>query len=92
MAKETAAIDYASLASLGPGTKPLHIGGVEPNPTTISTGGYRLVRPFLPVTKKDPGEEVQAFVEFCLSLAGQVSARVPRTRDRWAYTSLGLST
>ncbi|MFQ5885683.1 MAG: hypothetical protein ACE5II_00460 [Anaerolineae bacterium] len=56
MAKETVATDYASLAGLGPDTKPLHIGGVEPNPTTISAGGHRLVRPFLLETKKDPGE------------------------------------
>ena len=76
MAKETAAIDYASLTSLGPGTKTLHIGGVEPNPTTISTGQYPLVRPLSLVAKKDPGEEVQAFVDFCLSRAGHSGGRV----------------
>lgn len=71
IAQEPGAIGYASMAHLPPGVKALRIGGVEPNPATVSSGEYPLVRPFILITEKRPHQEVQAFIDFCLSPAGQ---------------------
>ncbi|MFQ6000799.1 MAG: phosphate ABC transporter substrate-binding protein, partial [Anaerolineae bacterium] len=71
IAQEPRAIGYASMADLPSGVKALRIGGVEPSPATVSSGEYLLVRPFLLVTEKRPHQEVQAFIDFCLSPAGQ---------------------
>jgi phosphate transport system substrate-binding protein len=65
------AIGYASMADLPSGVKALRIGGVEPSPVAVSSGEYPLVRPFLLVTEEPPHQEVQAFIDFCLSPAGQ---------------------
>jgi len=65
------AIGYASMADLPSGVKALRIGGVEPSPIAVSSGEYPLVRPFLLVTEKRLNQEVQAFIDFCLSPAGQ---------------------
>ena len=65
------AIGYASMADLPSSVKALRIGGVEPGPATVSSGEYPLVRPFLLATEKRPNQEVQAFIDFCLSPAGQ---------------------
>jgi len=71
IAQEPRAIGYASMADLPSGVKALRIGGVEPSPVTVSSGEYPLVRPFLLVTRKRPHQELQAFIDFCLSPAGQ---------------------
>jgi len=65
------AIGYASMADLPSGVKALRIDGVEPSPATVFSGEYPLVRPFLLVTERRPHQEVQAFIDFCLSPAGQ---------------------
>lgn len=71
IAREPRAISYASTADLPSGVKALRIDGVEPSPVTVSSGEYPLVRPFLLVTAKRPPQTVQAFIDFCLSPAGQ---------------------
>ena len=71
IAREPRAVGYASMADLPSAVKALWIGGVEPSPDTVSSGEYPLVRPFLLVTEKRPNQEVQAFIDFCLSPAGQ---------------------
>jgi len=65
------AVGYASMADLPSSVRALRIDGVEPSPATVSSGEYPLVRPFLLVTGKRPHQEVQAFIDFCLSPAGQ---------------------
>jgi len=71
VAQTPKAIGYASMTGLPSGVKALRIEEVEPNPATFSSGEYPLVRPFLLVTEKRPNQEVQAFIDFCLSPAGQ---------------------
>lgn len=71
IAGEPRAIGYASMADLPSGVKAFRIGGVEPSLATVSSGEYPLVRPFLLVTEERPHQEVQAFIDFCLSPAGQ---------------------
>lgn len=71
IAQEPRAIGYASMAHLPSGVKALRIDGVEPSPATVSSGAYPLVRSFLLVAEKRPHQEVQAFIDFCLSPAGQ---------------------
>ncbi len=65
------AIGYVSMGLVPPDTRPLFIQGVEPNPESVVSSDYPLIRPFLLVTKERPDEEVQAFIDFCLSPAGQ---------------------
>jgi len=69
--QEPRAIGYASMADLPSAVKALRIDGVEPSPITVSSGEYPLIRPFLLVTETRPSQEVQAFIDFCLSAAGQ---------------------
>ena len=71
IAQEPRAIGYVSVTDLPSGVRALRIGGVEPSPVTVSSGEYPLVRPFLLVTRKRPHQELQAFIDFCLSPAGQ---------------------
>ncbi len=71
VAQEPLAIGYASLAALAPGTKALALGGVSPDLQMVSKGEYPLIRPFLLITKKNPADEVRAFVDFCLHPVGQ---------------------
>ncbi len=71
VAREPRAIGYSSMADLPSGVKALQIDGVEPSLATVASGEYSLVRTFLLVTEKRPQQEVQAFIDFCLSLAGQ---------------------
>ncbi len=71
IAREPTAIGYVSMADLPSGVKALRIGGVEPSPVTVSSGEYPLVRSLLLVTEKRPHQEVQTFIDFCLSPRGQ---------------------
>lgn len=71
IAAESGAIGYASMADIPSSGKALGINGVEPSPATVSSGEYPLVRPFLLVTKLPTQQEVKAFLDFCLSPAGQ---------------------
>lgn len=66
IAQNPMAIGYASLATLPPGAKPLFVEGQE-----VSSAEYPLLRPFYLVIAPDAGEEVQDFVNFCLSPRGQ---------------------
>lgn len=71
IAVESGAIGYASMADIPSGAKAIQINGVEPSPATVSSGEYPLVRSFLLVTKLPTQQEVKAFLDFCLSPAGQ---------------------
>jgi len=71
IAQSPNAIGYVSMGLVPPATRPLFIQGVEPNPESVTSGDYPLIRPFLLVTRERPDEEVQAFIDFCLSPAGQ---------------------
>ncbi len=83
IAREPRAVGYASMADFSSGVKALRIGGVEPSPATVSSGEYPLVRPFLLVTEKRPSQEIQAFIAFCLSPAGQAIVEKGYGRAQW---------
>jgi phosphate transport system substrate-binding protein len=72
VAENPLAIGYASAVDVPLGARPLRVDGVEPNLQAVTQRDYLLIRPFVLVTQKRPGDEVQAFVNFILSPAGQV--------------------
>lgn len=72
VAEKPLAIGYASAADVAVGAKPLRIDGVKPDLQAVTQGDYPLGRPFMLVTRRSPDEEVQAFVHFVVSPAGQV--------------------
>jgi len=65
----SAAIGYASLATVKKNVKILAVNGIVPSESTVKNGSYLIVRPFLLVTKK--GRELpyaaQDFLNFILS-------------------------
>lgn len=72
VAEDPLAIGYASAVDIPLGARPLRIDGVEPDLQAVTQGDYPLIRPFVLVTKQENSDEVQAFVNFVLSPAGQV--------------------
>lgn len=72
VAENPLAIGYASAVDVAVGAKPLRIDGVKPDLQAVTQGDYPLGRPFMLVTRRSPDEEVQAFVRFVVSPAGQV--------------------
>jgi phosphate transport system substrate-binding protein len=65
------AIGYVSMGHLSEEVKALEIDGIAPTPQTVGEREYPLVRPLLLLTEEEPSEEIQAFIEFILSPAGQ---------------------
>ena len=72
VAENPLAIGYASAVDVPLGARPLRIESVEPDLQAVTQGDYTLIRPFILVTQERPDDEVQAFVNFVLSPAGQV--------------------
>jgi phosphate transport system substrate-binding protein len=68
---DRAAIGYMSLGLVGSEVRALSIDGAEPTAASVLAGKYKLVRPFLFVTKGTPIPEAQRFVDFVLSVEGQ---------------------
>ncbi len=71
IAQSPNAIGYVSMGLVPLDTRPLLIQGVELNPESVASGDYPLIRPFVLATRERPDEEVQAFIDFCLSPRGQ---------------------
>lgn len=65
------AIGYISLGSLDTSVKVLTIDGVPCTETDILSAKYKIQRPFLMLTKKEPVGVVKAFLDFILSAEGQ---------------------
>jgi phosphate transport system substrate-binding protein len=72
VAKNPLAIGYSSSAGVPLGARALRIDGVAPSLEALAAGHYPLIRPFVLATREDSDQEVQAFVDFVLSPAGQV--------------------
>ncbi len=72
VAENTLAIGYASAVDIPLGARALRIDGVEPQLQAMTQGDYPLMRPFMLVTEQRPSDDVQSFVNFVLSPAGQV--------------------
>jgi phosphate transport system substrate-binding protein len=68
---DIAAIGYMSLGLVGTDLKPLPIDGISPTRDDVVNGSYKLVRPFLFVTKGAPSVEAQHYIDYVLSEEGQ---------------------
>ena len=68
---DPAAIGYMSLGLVDRAVKAVLVDGAEPTEANVAAGIYGLARPFLFVTRGDPGPEARKFIEFVLSAKGQ---------------------
>ncbi len=82
VAENRLAIGYSSAVDIPSGARPLRIDGVEPDLQAVIQGDYPLIRSFVLVSEGSAADEVQAFVNFVLSPAGQaiVGRRYGRAR------------
>lgn len=64
-------VGYISLGLVNEQVKAVRLDGIKPSREEIDAGRYRLVRPFLFVTKGPAGPAVQQFIDFVLSAEGQ---------------------
>jgi len=64
-------IGYISLGLVNAAVKALDLDGVKPTDANILENRYRLVRPFLFVTKGPAGAQAKDFIDFVLSKEGQ---------------------
>jgi phosphate transport system substrate-binding protein len=72
VADNPASIGYASPVGIPLGARALEIEGSGPDLQALSEDEYPLTRPFVLATRPDSDEDVQSFVDFVLSPAGQV--------------------
>lgn len=75
VAQHEGAIGYVSMGWLGPDIAPVAIDNASPAREAVEAGSYALTRPFLLVTPVDPAPEVEAFLQFATSPAGQAIVR-----------------
>jgi phosphate transport system substrate-binding protein len=82
VADNPATIGYASAVGIPLGARALRIDGFDPDLQALTQGDYPLTRAFILAMKENPGEDVQSFLDFVLSPAGQVivSRKYGRTR------------
>ena len=64
---DACAIGYMSLGLVGHELKAISIDGAAPTAEEVKAGRYKLVRPFLFVTKGEPTVGAQKFIDFVLS-------------------------
>lgn len=64
-------IGYISLGSTNQSVKALLVEGVKPSKETVLNGSYKIVRPFLYLTKGELTGPVKAYIDFVLSPEGQ---------------------
>ncbi len=64
-------IGYVSLGSANEAVKVLAVDGVKPEKNTVLGGSYKIVRPFIYLTKGMPSGLVKEFLDFVLSPEGQ---------------------
>lgn len=71
VANDSNAIGYISLGSLNEEVKAVKVDGVEATEGNVKSGTYKVARPFLYMTQKDPEGTAKAFIDFILSAEGQ---------------------
>jgi phosphate transport system substrate-binding protein len=71
VASDPNAIGFISLGLVDARVRALALDGVEANESNIRRGAYKLVRPFLLLTRGEPSAGAQAFIDFVLSDEGQ---------------------
>jgi len=71
VAADPYAIGYISLGLLEPRVKAIKLDGIEASYENVVRGKYKLIRPFILVTKGEPAGEARDFIQFILSEEGQ---------------------
>lgn len=71
VATDPYAIGYISLGLVDSRVKALSVDGVEASLENIKNNHYKFVRPFIFITNGVPGDIVQTFINFVLSIEGQ---------------------
>lgn len=71
IAGEPNAIGFVSFGYLNETIKAIIVDGIEATDDNIKAGSYKLARPFLYLTQKEPEGLVKAFIDFVLSFEGQ---------------------
>jgi phosphate transport system substrate-binding protein len=71
VAHDPAAVGFISLGLVNDQVRALRLDGAAANGENIRNGSYKLVRPFLFVTRGEPSGTAKAFIEFILSDEGQ---------------------
>jgi len=75
VAADKAAIGYISIGSLNNEVKALKVDGAEATAANIKNGSYKISRPFLYLTQKEPAGLVKAYLDFVLGPEGQEIVR-----------------
>ncbi len=75
VSSDPAAIGYIAHGMIDASVKALKVDGVEASPETVAAGRYSLVRPFLFLTKGEPGGSAKAFIDWVLGPEGQEVAK-----------------
>jgi len=65
------AIGYISLGSIDDTVKASSVGGVAPTNSNVTNGTYKIARPFIVLTGRNPNVETTAFINWILSRDGQ---------------------
>ncbi len=71
VAGDKTGIGYISLGGINEEIKALKVDGVEATVENIKTKTYKIYRPFLYLTQKEPEGVVKAYIDWVLSLEGQ---------------------
>jgi phosphate transport system substrate-binding protein len=71
VARDPYSIGFISLGLVDDRVKAVSLEGVKPSETAILDGSYKLVRPFLFLTRSEPEGLVKRFMDFVLSAEGQ---------------------
>ncbi|MFP3908974.1 MAG: phosphate ABC transporter substrate-binding protein [Archaeoglobaceae archaeon] len=71
VSKNEGAIGYLSLGYVDDSVKALNIDGVEPTKANVISGDYPIVRTLHLMTRGDPSQLEQAFLDFVMSEEGQ---------------------
>jgi len=71
VATDPYAIGYVSLGMVDKKVKAIKINGIEPSIENIKQKKYKVVRPFLYLTKGEPEPDAKVFIDFVLSKEGQ---------------------
>lgn len=71
VAGDKTGIGYISLGGINEEIKALKVDGVEATVENIKTKTYKIYRPFLYLTQKEPEDVVKAYIDWVLSIEGQ---------------------
>lgn len=71
VAQDKNAIGYVSLGSLNADVKVVKVDGVEATIDNVKAKTYKISRPFVYMTQKDPEGTTKAFIDWVLSAEGQ---------------------